>query len=484
LEADYFANAGKMTGINFDKYDDIPIEVSDKEKKEVAPLTTFTAEVVTEELMRNILLAKFTKPTPVQRYSIPICNMKRDLMACAQTGSGKTAGFLFPCISMMLRAGPPNIPRDRSYRSPVYPTALILAPTRELALQIFKEAKKFCYRTGIQPCVVYGGARSSDQMRELSRGADMLVATPGRLEDFLSKRKISLSCTRFLVLDEADQMLDMGFEPQIRDIVERYDMADKYNRQTMMFSATFPHEIQRLAEDFLENHFFLAVGEVGSAASDVQQSVEYVKDHDKEEFLLHWLDNEFTSNPKSLILVFVETKRQCDKLEYILCESGVKAASIHGDRDQGERESALHAFRAGHRPVLVATSVASRGLDIPNVTWVLNYDMPTSLDVYVHRIGRTGRAGNIGNALSLVNEKSSNIARDLYERLREGKQDPPNWLKSLSSQRRGGGRRGTGGKRFGSKDYRSAGRGGGSGGGHWSRSGGGGGYGGSDNSAW
>lgn len=233
------------------QYDDIPIEVSDKEKKEVAPLTTFTPEVVTKELMRNILLAKFTKPTPVQRYSIPICNMKRDLMACAQTGSGKTAGFLFPCISMMLRAGPPNIPRERSYRSPVYPTALILAPTRELAIQIFKEAKKFCYRTGIQPCVVYGGARSSDQMRELSRGADMLVATPGRLEDFLSKRKISLSCARFLVLDEADQMLDMGFEPQIRDIVERYDMPDKHNRQTMMFSATFPMEIQRLAEDFL-----------------------------------------------------------------------------------------------------------------------------------------------------------------------------------------------------------------------------------------
>ena len=233
------------------QYDDIPIEVSDKEKKEIAPLTKFTADVVTDELMRNILLAKFTKPTPVQRYSIPICNMKRDLMACAQTGSGKTAGFLFPCISMMLRAGPPNIPRDRSYRSPVYPTALILAPTRELALQIFKEAKKFCYRTGIQPCVVYGGARSSDQMRELSRGADMLVATPGRLEDFLSKRKIALCCTRFLVLDEADQMLDMGFEPQIRDIVERYDMPDKFNRQTMMFSATFPHEIQRLAEDFL-----------------------------------------------------------------------------------------------------------------------------------------------------------------------------------------------------------------------------------------
>ncbi len=310
--------------------------------------------------MRNILLAKFTKPTPVQRFSIPICNMGRDLMACAQTGSGKTAGFLFPCISMMLQQGPPDIGR-KSYRDPVFPTALILAPTRELAIQIFQEAKKFCYRTGIRPCVAYGGARSGDQLREMNKGADMLVATPGRLDDFLSRGKISLHCTRFLILDEADQMLDMGFEPQIRDIVERYDMPDKGSRQTMMFSATFPNEIQRLAEDFLENHFFLAVGEVGSAASDVRQQVEYVKDHDKESFLLEFLNRKFLEKPENLILCFVETKRMCDKLEWVLCNSGIKAASIHGDRDQGEREAALDAFRNGHRPVLVATSVASRG---------------------------------------------------------------------------------------------------------------------------
>jgi ATP-dependent RNA helicase DDX3X len=235
----------------------------------------------------------------------------------------------------------------------------------------------------------------------------------------------------------------------------------------MMFSATFPPNIQRLASDFLRDYIFLTVGRVGSASKDVTQTVEYVEEQDKMETLMKFL----LTVDDGLILIFVETKRSCDYVEDVLCSRGFPACSIHGDKSQREREDALQAFKRAQTPVMVGTDVASRGLDIPNVTQVVNFDVPTNIDDYVHRIGRTGRAGNTGSALSFVNEKNSGVIRELRELLDENEQEVPPWLAQMcaSSGNRGGGggggRRGGGGKSFGGRDYRNSGGGGGGGGG-------------------
>jgi ATP-dependent RNA helicase DDX3X len=308
---------------------------------------------------------------------------------------------LLPILSQnfkdQLAAGPPPPPNRKST---IRPKTLVLAPTRELALQIYEEAKKFAYRSCIRPCVCYGGTPLPDQLRDLERGCGLLVATPGRLVDLMERGRLSLADIKYLVLDEADRMLDMGFEPQIRRIVEQEDMP--VTRQTLMFSATFPRNMQMLARDFLLDYVFLAVGRVGSSSENITQEVVYVEEADKRSSLLDVLHSDAeiaikSDNPSAnLTLVFVETKRAADMLCNYLIEQAFPATAIHGDRTQREREWALQSFRSGKTPVLVATAVASRGLDIPNVTHVVNYDLPTDIDDYVHRIGRTGRAGNVG----------------------------------------------------------------------------------------
>lgn len=250
----------------------------------------------------------------------------------------------------------------------------------------------------------------------------------------------------------------MGFEPQIRRIVQ--DEGMPVERQTFMFSATFPIEIQRLAGDFMKNYVFVAVGRVGAASKDVTQRVEWVEQQDKVQFVIDFL----TRVPEGLVLVFVETKRGADYLEEVLMRYNFPASSIHGDKSQKEREDALKQFKTGRTPILVATDVAARGLDIPNVTQVINFDMPSNIDDYVHRIGRTGRVGNIGHALSLMNEKNRNIARELMDLLEENQQELPRFLERMvgsSHKSNFGGRstggRGRGGGRFGARDYRKEG---------------------------
>ena len=290
----------------------------------------------------------------------------RDLMACAQTGSGKTGGFLFPILAQAFKNGPspPPATAQGGYgrQRKAYPTSLVLAPTRELVSQIFDEARKFAYRSWVRPCVVYGGADIGSQLRQIERGCDLLVATHGRLVDLIERGRISLASIKYLVLDEADRMLDMGFEPQIRRIVEGEDMPPTAARQTLMFSATFPRDIQMLARDFLKDYIFLSVGRVGSTSENITQKIEYVEDVDKRSVLLDILH----THGAGLTLIFVETKRMADSLSDFLINQGFPATSIHGDRTQREREKALEMFRNGRCPILVATAVAARGLDIPN----------------------------------------------------------------------------------------------------------------------
>ncbi|ORY72022.1 P-loop containing nucleoside triphosphate hydrolase protein [Pseudomassariella vexata] len=458
------------TGINFDKYDDIPVEASGQNVPE--PVLTFTNPPLDDHLIRNIGLARYTIPTPVQKYSIPIVMGGRDLMACAQTGSGKTGGFLFPILSQAFQTGPSVAPAGAGgfgRQRKAYPTSLILAPTRELVSQIYEEARKFAYRSWVRPCVVYGGADIGSQLRQIERGCDLLVATPGRLVDLIERGRISLVNIKYLVLDEADRMLDMGFEPQIRRIVEGEDMPGVQNRQTLMFSATFPRDIQMLARDFLKDYVFLSVGRVGSTSENITQKVEYVEDVDKRSVLLDILH----THGAGLTLIFVETKRMADSLSDFLINQNFPATSIHGDRTQRERERALEMFRNARCPILVATAVAARGLDIPNVTHVVNYDLPTDIDDYVHRIGRTGRAGNTGHSTAFFNRGNRGVVRDLLELLKEANQEVPAFLETIareSSFGGGGGRGGRGGGGRGrgqgaNRDFRKFGGGGGGGGG-------------------
>ncbi|XVF07430.1 hypothetical protein REPUB_Repub06bG0138200 [Reevesia pubescens] len=442
------------SGINFDAYEDIPVETSGENVP--SPVNTFAEIDLGELLNQNIRRCKYVKPTPVQRHAIPIALGGRDLMACAQTGSGKTAAFCFPIISGIMREQ--YVQRPHVART-VYPLALILSPTRELSCQIHDEAKKFSYQTGVKVVVAYGGAPINQQLRELERGVDILVATPGRLVDLLERVRVSLQMIRYLALDEADRMLDMGFEPQIRKIVEQMDMPNRGVRQTMLFSATFPREIQRLASDFLSNYIFLAVGRVGSSTDLIVQRVEFVLESDKRSHLmdlLHAQRENGVHGKHALTLVFVETKKGADSLEHWLCINGFPATTIHGDRTQQERELALRSFKSGKTPILVATDVAARGLDIPHVAHVVNFDLPNDIDDYVHRIGRTGRAGKTGLATAFFNESNSSLARPLAELMQEANQEVPPWLTRYASRATYGGNknRRPGGGRFGGRDFR------------------------------
>lgn len=447
------------SGINFDKYDNISVELSGNNIPE--GVNSFSELDLEERLKLNVGLAGYSKPTPIQKNGIPIALAKRDLMACAQTGSGKTAAFLLPTLCGILKNGASSESNqlERRHRKSA-PSALILAPTRELATQIFEETRKFSYCTGLRPVVIYGGVPIMTQFRELERGCDILVATPGRLSDMMERGKMTLSNIRFLIFDEADRMLDMGFEPQIRRIVEDMDMPVQ-GRQTLMFSATFPKEIQQLASDFLHDYIFLTIGRVGSTSDFIIQKIEYAEEFEKKNRLMNLLPE-----CEGLTVIFVETKRGADSLEVFLIDNGVNAISIHGDRTQDEREYALKQFKCGNCPVLVATDVAARGLDIPNVMHVINYDLPNNIDDYVHRIGRTGRCGNNGTAYSMINERNKGVIRDLFDLLKESKQEVPVWFEEMiyATSRYGGGRGARGrrggyggsnqGSKFASRDFR------------------------------
>nr|ACV32355.1 vasa [Nibea mitsukurii] len=412
------------TGINFDKYDDIMVDVSGTNAPQA--IMTFEEATLCESLRKAVAKSGYVKPTPVQKHGIPIISAGRDLMACAQTGSGKTAAFLLPILQQLMADGV----AASSFSELQEPEVLIVAPTRELINQIYMEARKFSYGTCVRPVVVYGGVSTGYQIREISRGCNVLCGTPGRLLDVIGRGKIGLSKLRYFVLDEADRMLDMGFEPDMRRLVGSPGMPTKEHRQTLMFSATYPEDIQRMAADFLKtDYLFLAVGVVGGACSDVEQTFVQVTKFSKREQLLDLLKTTGTERT----MVFVETKRQADFIATYLCQEKVPTTSIHGDREQREREQALADFRSGKCPVLVATSVAARGLDVPDVLNVVSFDLPNNIDEYVHRIGRTGRCGNTGRAVSFYDpDADGQLARSLVTILSKAQQEVPSWLEEYA----------------------------------------------------
>merc|ERR1719348_27368 len=319
------------------------------------------------------------------------------------------------------------------------PQSLIITPTRELAIQIYNEARKFAQGSNVKAVVAYGGTSTGYQARKLQQCCNILVATPGRLLDNVEKGRVSFKNLEFFVLDEADRMMDMGFMPEIQKCAEDPNMPEKGKRQTLMFSATFPDDIQTAAQDFLNDYLFITVGIVGGACTDVEQLFHQVEKHDKREKLEELL-NDPERDPKERTLIFVQTKKNTDFLATHLSQEGLPTTSIHGDRLQREREEALFDFRAGTRPILVATAVAARGLDIPKVAHVINYDLPDDVDEYVHRIGRTGRVGNVGKATSFFDaEQDADVAGPLVNMLVTAGVAVPDWLAESGSGGGGGG---------------------------------------------
>lgn len=355
------------------------------------------------------LKSSFKEPTPIQSQAWPLTLAGRDFVGLAETGSGKTLGYLLPAI-VHIQAQPALRPGDG-------PVALVLAPTRELAIQIQVECSKFSGVCRMRNTCLYGGVSKGPQIRELERGVEIVIATPGRLLDCLSMRKTNLRRVTFLILDEADRMLDMGFEPQIRKILEQI----RPDRQTLMWSATWPKEVQGLARDFLRDQIQIAIGTTDITANKrIIQIVDVVHDSEKKDRLVKILESALG---QGRILIFTETKKGADRLSRDLTMHGYKVRSIHGDKTQQERESVLADFKSGRVPVMIATDVASRGLDIKDVKVVINYDFPSCIEDYVHRIGRTGRAGASGTSYTFFTANNYRLARDLIKVLSEAGQE-------------------------------------------------------------
>lgn len=344
-----------------------------------------------------------TEPTPIQTKAIPHAMNGRDVMGLAKTGTGKTAAFGLPMINALLTAG--TKPEPKSVRG------LILAPTRELAKQIADNLRAYTEGTHLKINLVVGGAGIVAQMNRLERGTDLLVATPGRLIDLLDRRALSLGATKYLVLDEADQMLDLGFIHALRKIAPLLPA----DRQSMLFSATMPKHMAELSQAYLKDPIRVEASPPGQVADKIEQSLHYVGQAGKKDLLISLLNK----GDRGLSLVFSRTKHGAEKLKKLLEAEGINAGSIHGNKSQGQRERAIKAFRAGEIDVMVATDVAARGIDIPGITHVYNFDLPNVAENYVHRIGRTARAGRAGIAVAFCGAGEMSELRSIQKILKK-----------------------------------------------------------------
>ncbi|MDR2195207.1 MAG: DEAD/DEAH box helicase [Gallionellaceae bacterium] len=369
------------------------------------PSPAFSSLALDPQILRAVEEAGYTEPTPIQIQAIPQVLSGRDLMAMAQTGTGKTAAFTLPLLQRLL-------PHANTSASPArHPIrALILAPTRELAIQVGESVEEYAKHVPLQSTVVFGGVDIRTQKPALLKGVEILVATPGRLLDHVESRNVMLNQVQVLILDEADRMLDMGFMPDLKRILTLLPK----QRQTLLFSATFSDEIRKLARDFLSNPATVEVARRNAAADTVRQAVVAVSEDDKFDALCGLI----RSRDAKQVLVFTRTKLTAARLARRLQRSGIPSSDIHGDRSQQERLKALDAFKDGEIIALVATDVAARGLDIDQLPLVINYELPPNPEDYIHRIGRTGRAGASGEAISLVDRDEERLLKDVEKLLK------------------------------------------------------------------
>ncbi|MBW9266893.1 MAG: DEAD/DEAH box helicase [Candidatus Thiodiazotropha sp. (ex. Lucinisca nassula)] len=384
------------------------------------------------ELLRAIHDQGYTQPTPIQRKAIPVILTGRDVMAGAQTGTGKTAGFTLPLLQRLAKQ--PSHNGQRPVR------ALVLTPTRELAAQVGDSVQTYGRHTSLRSAVIFGGVKINPQIDKLRRGVDILIATPGRLLDHAGQQTVDLSQIEILVLDEADRMLDMGFIHDIRKVLAL--LPDNNKRQNLLFSATFSSDIKKLADRLLDHPELIEVARRNTTAERIKQVVHPVDKRRKREMLSHMIGSQNWRQ----VLVFTRTKHGANRLAQQLEKDGLSASAIHGNKSQGARTRALAGFKNGEIRVLVATDIAARGLDIDQLPHVVNYELPNVPEDYVHRIGRTGRAGNEGEAISLVCLDEHKLLKDIERLLKqkipeivvEGYEPDPN-IKAEPIQKRGNG---------------------------------------------
>ncbi|PHH82039.1 hypothetical protein CDD82_7187 [Ophiocordyceps australis] len=439
LEKELFGvpeNRLKRTGLDFSKI--AQIEVQQEGPVKIDPIVSFKDAGLHPLMLENVQLSGYVNPTPIQKFTIPSILQGHDVIGIAQTGSGKTAAYLIPILSKLmgkakkLAAPRPNPATFVEGRDEIVaePLVLIIVPTRELAVQIFNEARKFCYRTMLRPGVVYGGTPILEQFKLLSRGCDILVGTPGRLVDILQRGRIlTLRRLKYMIIDEADEMLDFSWDEALNHILAGSEQ-DAGSVKFGLFSATFPKEARELAKKQISaSHVRFRVGRAGSTTENIQQNIILATDQDKRQLLVKLLED----IPGVRTIIFVNSRQAVDSLDDFLFNLQLPVTSLHSDRTQVEREAALRSFRKGAAPILVATGVMARGIDIQNVMHVINFDLPSiehgGIQEYTHRIGRTGRIGHRGIASSLFDEeRDESLGSVLVRTLMETNQPVPDFL--------------------------------------------------------
>ena len=403
--------------------------------QEAFPVRNWEEAGLPEPVRRAIDRAGYKKPSPIQMASIPLGMQQRDVIGVAETGSGKTAAFVLPMLAYIMRqppmAGNPEIEAEGPY-------AVILAPTRELAQQIEEEARSLAHFTDFRVVSVVGGQSIEEQGFALRKGCEIVVATPGRLVDCIERRYAVLNQCNYVVLDEADRMIDMGFEPQVMGVLDAMPStnlkpenedepleAARVYRTTYMFSATMPPAVERLARKYLRRPVVVNIGSAGKATDNVTQKVLFMKENEKQSAVEQQLRN---AGPKARVIVFANTQKKCEQVVRLVENLGYAAAMLHGGKNQDQREESIKGFREDRYNVLVATDVAGRGIDVPNVALVINYDMPLTIEAYTHRIGRTGRAGKKGDATTFLTMGDTEVFFDLKKFLEESKASVPREL--------------------------------------------------------